>query len=347
MGEHTTKIILVMGITGAGKSYLIREISGQDVKVGHDLKSCTQTIETVHCRIAGQPVMILDTPGFDDTHRSDTEILTEVADHLAALYRDGFQVCGIIYLHSIQEDRIRGSTYKNLKMFEQLCGEGSLHNVVMLTNRWGSIDESEAVNRENELKDDYWSMYMAGGCTIDRYRDKNDLVRIFEVFLQHSSAVLNIQSEMVDGNKPVGETSAGGLLQGNAELDQARTKFDSDVHSLTKQHEEEMAVYEQQRVRGQQELQEAIDAPKPTPTKLVLLYDASRKLFLKIYDNSLWVRWVDDAMWHVVIDNPTGDWDADKFTHHHGYIHRVSGRQWEEVHHHFPYFHQVFEEIDI
>ena len=166
-GDSAIKIILVMGLTGVGKSYLTSEISCQDVGVGHGLASYTQSIQQVTCEVAGHPIMILDTPGFDDTHRSDTEVLTEVAEYLASLYRNGFRVSGIIYLHNICENRIRGSSYKNLQMFEKLCGKGALQNVVMLTNRWGMIDESEALKKESELKKDYWNMYLKAGCKVD------------------------------------------------------------------------------------------------------------------------------------------------------------------------------------
>ncbi|GJJ78403.1 hypothetical protein EMPS_10762 [Entomortierella parvispora] len=217
-----TKIIIVMGITGAGKSYLIKEISGQNVKVGTSLKSCTQHIESVQCVIDDKPVLILDTPGFDDTHRSDTEVLTEIADHLANLYRSGFQVCGIIYLHNIREDRVRGSSYKNLKMFEKLCGAGALQNVVMLTNRWAMINEADGERKEEELKREYWGLYVAAGCTVDRYRTRDDLVRIFRELLCNNPSVLEIQHDMVDMNKPLCETAAGEVV--NAELAEQQRK---------------------------------------------------------------------------------------------------------------------------
>ncbi|GJJ78404.1 hypothetical protein EMPS_10763 [Entomortierella parvispora] len=343
MGEHSAKIILVMGITGAGKSYLIREISGQDIRVGDDLKSCTQHIEAVTCQIAGQSVMILDTPGFDDTHRSDTEILTEVADHLANLHRNGFQVCGIVYLHSIREDRVRGSSYKNLKMFEKLCGEDALQNVVMLTNRWGQIDELEAVRREDELKAEYWNMYLAAGCTIDRYRDRNDLVRIFEALLQQNPTVLDIQSEIVDGHKSMSETSAGALLQVNTEMDQAHAQFELNLQLQATEYEATKAVHEQQLEGARQELQKALDRPtEPTPPRAVLLYDASRQLFVKICNNQLWGRGLVDPEWQIILRNPSGNWEGNSFIHQHGYICHINGQQWEEVQ---PHFHTTFEEM--
>jgi len=122
--ESTPKIILVVGATGAGKSHFVREVSGQEIQVGHNLNSCSQHTEEVCCDIAGQPVLILDTPGFDDTERSDFQVLTEVAESLARLYKDDFRVSGILYLHNILENRVRGSSLKNLQIFEKLLWRG-------------------------------------------------------------------------------------------------------------------------------------------------------------------------------------------------------------------------------
>jgi hypothetical protein len=51
--------------------------------VGHDLVSCTSQIQTIRCiHPDGRPVVLVDTPGFDDTKMSNMDILTLVADWL-------------------------------------------------------------------------------------------------------------------------------------------------------------------------------------------------------------------------------------------------------------------------
>lgn len=61
-----------------------------------------------HKRAASFPLMIgdtevhlIDTPGFDDTNRYDTDILEEVATFLATHYKLGGRLCGLIYCHPI------------------------------------------------------------------------------------------------------------------------------------------------------------------------------------------------------------------------------------------------------
>ncbi|KAG0641500.1 hypothetical protein HOY80DRAFT_1111999 [Tuber brumale] len=63
-------IIAFMGVAGAGKSYFIREVSGNsEVVVSFDLYSS-------------------DTPSFNDTDRSGTEVQREIAGWTSATYRE-------------------------------------------------------------------------------------------------------------------------------------------------------------------------------------------------------------------------------------------------------------------
>lgn len=52
--------------------------------VGHGMQSHTSDIRAVRVThpTKGHPVVFVDTPGFDDTYKSDTEILTSIADWL-------------------------------------------------------------------------------------------------------------------------------------------------------------------------------------------------------------------------------------------------------------------------
>jgi hypothetical protein len=57
--------------------------------VGHTLESCTSEIKIVKLSVpelADGDVVFVDTPGFDDTHKSDSDILKMVADWLKSTY---------------------------------------------------------------------------------------------------------------------------------------------------------------------------------------------------------------------------------------------------------------------
>ena len=92
-----------MGATGSGKTsvstlYLvimtrnspnclqfINIASDSKLRVGTDLDSCTDKVQpTDEFTLDGRGVMLIDTPGFDDTTKSDTDILETIAAFLAA-----------------------------------------------------------------------------------------------------------------------------------------------------------------------------------------------------------------------------------------------------------------------
>ena len=58
--------------------------------VGHDLSSCTSTLQYAIVdnpstrKFEGRRVIIVDTPGFDDTYEDGVEILRRIADWLAS-----------------------------------------------------------------------------------------------------------------------------------------------------------------------------------------------------------------------------------------------------------------------
>ena len=57
--------------------------------MGHDLFSCTSEINIIKLSIpelADVDVVLVDTPGFDDTHKSDVDILKMVANWLETTY---------------------------------------------------------------------------------------------------------------------------------------------------------------------------------------------------------------------------------------------------------------------
>jgi hypothetical protein len=91
-----------MGVTGSGKStvstiqkllsfrsmlikktQLVQLLSGADFKIGHGLESCTDKVEvTPAFDFEGYKIVLIDTPGFDDTNRSEKDILNEISKWL-------------------------------------------------------------------------------------------------------------------------------------------------------------------------------------------------------------------------------------------------------------------------
>ena len=59
--------------------------SGSKLRIGLGLESCTAEVELAdEFTLDGRSVTLIDTPGFDNTSKSDIEILKIIADFLAA-----------------------------------------------------------------------------------------------------------------------------------------------------------------------------------------------------------------------------------------------------------------------
>jgi predicted GTPase len=73
-----------MGATGSGKTSFVNLASGSDFRVGGGLKSCTSVVQVSKpIELDDRRIVLVDTPGFDDTNRSDTEILRIISHYLA------------------------------------------------------------------------------------------------------------------------------------------------------------------------------------------------------------------------------------------------------------------------
>ena len=63
----------------------INAASGSEFDVGHGLKSCTSKfVRTDVFSLAGRKIILIDTPGFDDTNISDIDILKSMGGFLSA-----------------------------------------------------------------------------------------------------------------------------------------------------------------------------------------------------------------------------------------------------------------------
>lgn len=115
----------------------------------------------------GKTVHLIDTPGFNDTHRSDGEILQELAFWLLQCYNLGIRLSGIVYLHSITDPRMQGSTLRALNIFKKLVGPENFHGVILATTMWNKvqqIDYDRAIKRQQDLVNDvnFWGDLIQG-----------------------------------------------------------------------------------------------------------------------------------------------------------------------------------------
>ncbi|KAF5359442.1 hypothetical protein D9756_003449 [Leucocoprinus leucothites] len=217
-------IVAFMGPTGSGKSFFIDLLTGQvGRRAGNTLKSVTSVIEATRMPLPGDPekrdIVLVDTPGFDDTTRSDMEILSMISEWLKKTYESSIKLSGLIYLHRITDNRMAGSPYKNLRMFGELCGDLVMTQVVLVTTMWERVAADIGRAREEELKASFWKALINRGSNVDSLKTATpeEAWRVVQEVVdrrlkKEAAEVVLLQEELVDNGVKLNETHAGKAL---------------------------------------------------------------------------------------------------------------------------------------
>ncbi|KAF9490359.1 hypothetical protein BDN71DRAFT_1511332 [Pleurotus eryngii] len=253
MASGRNVLVAVMGATGSGKTTFINTASGDGLRVGLGLRSCTSEIQlSKPFQVDDRLVTLIDTPGFDDTTKSDADILAMIAAFLASTYRQGTTLSGVIYIHRISDIRMGGISTRNFTMFRKLCGEATLRNVVLVSNMWSQVSLQLGEAREAELASDpaFFKPVLDKGAQFLRNNNTFEGAKnILGYIIQNHPIPLCIQTELVDEGKTVEDTTAG-------------AEFGRELRERAEKHNEEMSQI-------QNEMNEAIRL-KDEETKLEL-----------------------------------------------------------------------------
>ena len=222
---------------------------GVDVGIGNSLTSCTSTINTFrlpppvegsHLACLGTAkVVLVDTPGFDDTNKPDYEVFEMVAQWLKDVFVISFLltrswcshkfrslsslgIAGLIYLIRISDNRMAGTPAKNLQMFRQLCGKKIMTNVTLMTTMWTDTSPEDAMDREGELRGTYCKEFLRLGAALARFEDDQaSAARILEPLVNMWGAKeaedqvlsrVRLQKEVTTYELGIAETSAARVV---------------------------------------------------------------------------------------------------------------------------------------
>ena len=201
----------------------------------------------------------MDTPGFNDTHlrqddpvpsrsdrlipgyHSNVDVLRGIADwmqvssvHLTGIsskyghqtfsfhrYGRGHGLTGILYLHRISDNRMGSTSCKHLQMFQHLCGDDALENVVMVSTMWSQVDDAMGAQQEQQLLNsfDFWKGMIKKGSHSARYDGTQASVEmILDLLVNKSPMTTRLQVELVDEKKDLFHTTIGLFLCRELEL---------------------------------------------------------------------------------------------------------------------------------
>ena len=196
--------ILVMGLTGAGKSTFIYDLTGNSkIPIGKasDLHRGTLRIRnapTLFPFLSGisissltlktllvteevqdyvllnvvqgitYEVHLIDSPGFDDDIVGDVEVLESITAYVNLTYKLKERLAGVLYLHDITKAKMGGVGRRNIRMLEKMIGLDKFKNCTIVTTKWGSTNLQDAEKRETSLRTDkafFGSMLQTGQLT--------------------------------------------------------------------------------------------------------------------------------------------------------------------------------------
>ncbi|KAF8860698.1 hypothetical protein BDZ45DRAFT_551253, partial [Acephala macrosclerotiorum] len=299
-------IIAIMGVTGSGKSTFISLLTHEKIEIGHGLQSCTTKVGVYYFMFHGVRIFLVDTPGFDDTNRSDSEVLKDVAFWLAAAYTKKTRLAGIIYLHRISDARMPGSALRNLRMFNKLCGEDNLGSVVLATTHWSNlktgarIDEETGEARLKELigTKDFWGGMVDRGSQVVKHdgTESSALDIVLNIVGRKNRVILDIQRQLIDQSLDLNETDAAQALQ--SELIAERKRFEQQLRNLKEEMQEaidENDLRAQREIKKEQakaeaEIQKTREETKALKTTLAQIAREKDEQFRKLQEDMVQQR---------------------------------------------------------
>ncbi|KAG8718280.1 hypothetical protein FRC09_012903 [Ceratobasidium sp. 395] len=249
-------LIALCGATGTGKSTFINDVSGGELPVGHTQHSCTEQVQFAPLfELEGREIQLIDTPGFDDTNVSDTDILDRIGTFLKMSHNENQLLSGIIYMHRITDNRVGGVSRRNFKVFRELCGKDALKNVIITTNMWHDPPQESELAREQELQDSptFFQPVLAKGARMMRYvrlQGPESAYAIIRAIMQNVPRPTYLGEALANGI-PLSETKPGKAL--NEELQKLIDKQKAEIQALRAEMEEALRKRD---LESKQELEE-------------------------------------------------------------------------------------------
>ena len=120
-------------------------------------------------------------------------------------------VAGLLYFHRITDNRYAASMARFQKTLAKLTGSPTLEKMTLLQTMWDTVKLDIGQRRDKELQDNFWKPLVAGGASVEQFRDTTDeawavVSRCVKV---HAGAdAMLLREEMANARKRVGESSA-------------------------------------------------------------------------------------------------------------------------------------------
>lgn len=202
-------------------------------------------------KLKNKPILLLDTPGFDDSARQNIDILGDIVSnlHLFTLRSQEIKVRGVIFLHSIRENRFNGSQAKTLGILKGLCGEEGMGHVIVGTTMWtwdqNSKEFKKQIAREKQVRDRYWKgIHKAVPLFED---DESAASQILLDLLDLPPVLLLVQKEMMQPPHTLENTTVGKATMPNGyrEIEELKRRGAAQTEAYERELKRRKADFEE------------------------------------------------------------------------------------------------------
>ncbi|KAK0753684.1 P-loop containing nucleoside triphosphate hydrolase protein [Schizothecium vesticola] len=224
--EESLFTVLLLGVTGAGKSTFATHASGIALKIGDDIEPCTQDPLAVEFELDGRQIILIDTPGFDDDRRNDIEILRDVLKWIPSQpMLKSRSIDALILLHPVTRDMdgVTGGEKRRVELLQSLLGQDAHKRVTIATTMWESLEPGYAAQLEGELlhrkkgrmgKGGVWSGIVELGSAIDQhYNNKESAHKIIRDMIRRSNDMYRSKDASNGGALALGPSFFNKLLE--------------------------------------------------------------------------------------------------------------------------------------
>ncbi|KAG5219504.1 P-loop containing nucleoside triphosphate hydrolase protein [Salix suchowensis] len=188
--------------------------SGSALKSGQLVVLHADTQVSKPFQLDGRQISLIDTPGFDDTTKSDFDVLNAIA-FLSAVIQARYKARRNNLPASHLDIRMGGISTRCFRMFRELCGETTFKNIVIVTNMWGQVSQTVGNAREAELASDtlFFKPVLDKGAQLLRHDNTADGARnILRRIIKNHPLPLLVQTDLVDRRLDLSGTSAANAL---------------------------------------------------------------------------------------------------------------------------------------
>ncbi|KAF9037206.1 hypothetical protein BJ165DRAFT_1305923, partial [Panaeolus papilionaceus] len=171
----------ILGPTGAGKSTFIETLdSNKSLKISsNQLEGFTQSIalyRLINVESYGDPIYLVDVPGFADTKISEMKIVSMLKDWMAAVELDN--IFYVLYFTPVNNPRLPGSHRQVLRTFQALTGIRTAESITVVTTMWDCVWNETGRKRAEgnfiQLQEDIWRGFVDRGTEILKFRNTQE-----------------------------------------------------------------------------------------------------------------------------------------------------------------------------